>query len=419
MASVNVKKVDCLVLGGGIVGVSAALQLQLRGRQTVLVDRRGAVGLETSFGNAGLIERASVFPYSFPRDLTLVLKTAFNLGNDARYHLSALPVILPWLISYWQHSSPEAIAKTAKGALPLITHCLSEHETLMGMANATQLLRKTGWIKLFRSEKKRDNGFKDAARLAPYGLTAQCLNAQELAVLEPHLSGALGAVHYKDPGFISDPAALTQTYADLFVAKGGLFVQGDAKTLTQSTNGWQVSTQDGPVIARDAILALGPWADDVFRPLGYRLPFAVKRGYHKHFAPKGNAVLTHPVLDTEDGYLLAPMQRGIRMTTGAEFARRNAPPTPVQVARAEPAARALFPLGDALDATPWMGCRPCFPDMLPVIGKAPRHEGLWFNFGHQHHGLTLGPISGRLLADMVTGAQPFTDPSPYAIERFG
>jgi D-amino-acid dehydrogenase len=82
-------------------------------------------------------------------------------------------------------------------------------------------------------------------------------------------------------------------------------------------------------------------------------------------------------------------------------------------------ARAMFPLGETIEAQPWMGSRPCLPDMLPVIGKAPRHKGLWFDFGHQHHGLTLGPVSGRLLADMVTGVTPFTDPAAYSVERFG
>jgi D-amino-acid dehydrogenase len=164
---------------------------------------------------------------------------------------------------------------------------------------------------------------------------------------------------------------------------------------------------------------LGPWSDLVFRPLGYNIPLAVKRGYHLHLAPGGNAVLNHPVLDTDNGFLLAPMNRGIRLTTGVEFARRDAPATPIQVERALPKARALFPLGEPIDAQPWKGARPCLPDMLPVIGRAPRHPGLWFDFGHQHHGLTLGPVTGRLLAEMMTGETPFADPAPFAVERFG
>ena len=203
---------------------------------------------------------------------------------------------------------------------------------------------------------------------------------------------------------------MAKAYAALFKRKGGRFLVGDARTLEQTAGGWRVGGPNGAMVARDVVVALGPWSDLVFGPLGYSIPLSVKRGYHLHLAPRGNAVLHHPVLDSDLGYLLAPMNRGIRLTTGVEFARRDAPPTPIQLERALPRARALFPLGDAVDAKPWMGARPCLPDMLPVIGKAPRHAGLWFDFGHQHHGLTLGPATGRLLAEMMTGETPFADP---------
>ncbi len=180
-----------------------------------------------------------------------------------------------------------------------------------------------------------------------------------------------------------------------------------------------MATLEGTITARDVVVAMGPWSDQIFAPLGYSIPLQVKRGYHLHLKPRGNTILNHPVLDSDLGYLLAPMNRGIRLTTGAEFAHRDAPPTPVQVERALPRAHKLFPLGEPVDARPWMGARPCLPDMLPVIGKAPRHAGLWFNFGHQHHGLTLGPATGRLLAETMTGETPFADITPFAVERFG
>jgi D-amino-acid dehydrogenase len=113
-----------------------------------------------------------------------------------------------------------------------------------------------------------------------------------------------------------------------------------------------------------------------------------------------------------------PMRRGIRLTTGVEFARTNAPPSAVQLERAEPVARALLPLDRRVDAAPWMGVRPAMPDMLPVIGRAPTHDNLWCAFGHAHQGLTLGPSTGRLLAEMMSGEAAFLDPEPYRPSRF-
>ena len=165
-------------------------------------------------------------------------------------------------------------------------------------------------------------------------------------------------------------------------------------------------------------MALGPWAPDLLGRLGIDLPLAFKRGYHRHFQPLGNAGLTRPIVDTANGYCLAPMEQGIRLTTGAEFADRDAKPTPEQFGRLMPAARALFPLGEGVEAQPWMGSRPCFADSRPVIGRAPGQPGLWLDYGHAHWGLTLGPVSGRLIAEMVTGAAPFCDPAPYSAERF-
>ena len=415
-----VLKADVAVLGAGIVGVSAALHLQARGRSVILVEKEAGAGRETSYGNAGLIERSSIFPYTFPRDFGSLLRYALNRSTDAHYHLRTLPAFAPFLARYFLAASPAAIARSAKGSLPLIERCLVEHETLMETAGATHLLRKIGWIKAFRTARTRDKAFADAARLRSYGLTIDDLDAAVLAEREPNLgTGLLGALHFRDPGAVSDPGALVRAYNELFLQRGGRFVQGDARTLEEARPGWRLETQDGTVTTRDTVVALGPWSDLVFRKFGYRLPFAVKRGYHLHFRPKGNAVLNHPVLDVDGGFLLAPMARGIRLTTGAEFALRDAPPTPVQMRRAEPLARKLFPLADQVEPQPWMGARPCLPDMLPVIGKAPRHAGLWFDFGHQHHGLTLGPVSGRLLAEQITGETPFTDPAPYKMERFG
>ncbi len=137
-----------------------------------------------------------------------------------------------------------------------------------------------------------------------------------------------------------------------------------------------------------------------------------------HYAPQPGTVLNHPVLDVDNGFLLAPMARGIRLTTGVELADRDAPKTPVQLTRAEPVARTLFPLGERVDDEPWMGRRPCTPDMMPIIGPAPRHKTMWFAFGHAHHGLTLGAVTGRLIASMMTGEEPFIDVTPFRADRF-
>lgn len=409
---------DIVVLGAGIVGLATALKLQESGRSVAILDR-AAAGEGTSFGNAGIIERASIYPYAFPRQIKDLVRYALNGTPEAHYHLSFLPKIAPWLARYWWNSSPKRHDAAMRGAVPLIERCMAEHEPLIAAAGAEHILRRTGWIKVFRSEAKLGAAVAEIEKLKPFGLTCDVLDAAGVRQREPQLSDEiLGAVHYRDPVCLHDPAALSKAYLKLFEERGGAFLAGDARSLAQADKGWTLKTESGPLHARDVVVALGPWSDLLTRPLGYRFPLAVKRGYHMHFRPAGNAVLNHTVLDADNGYVLAPMARGIRLTTGAEFAGRESPATPVQIARTEPHARKLFPLDSPVDAKPWVGNRPCTPDMLPIVGEAPRHKGLWFDFGHAHHGLTLSAVTGRLLTELVTGATPFTDPRPYAPQRF-
>lgn len=410
---------DAIVLGAGIIGVSTAVQLARRGKSVVLVDRKEP-GLETSYGNAGLIQREGVVPYGFPQQFAQLLRYARNNRIDAHYHWRAIPSVSSFLAKYWWHSNLSRHQIIARAYAPLIEHSISTHNELIEAAGAQALIAKQGWKEIFRSNARRDHEFAEADRLArEYGLAYDTMSPADLAADEPNLSGDFaGALKWTDPWSVRDPLALTRAYVTLFESLGGRVLRGDAKSLSQTTTGWRIVAGDGTVEAKDVVVALGPWSDTVTKPLGYSFLVGVKRGYHMHYGAKGNAKLNGWTMDAERGYLLAPMNQGIRLTTGAEFARRDAPKTPVQLARAEAAARDIFPLGERLDKEPWMGARPCTPDMMPVIGKAPRHKGLWFAFGHAHHGLTLGPVTGQVIAEAILGEKPLIDISAYRPERF-
>ena len=411
---------DVVVLGAGSVGVSAALHLQARGRRVVLVDRR-APGEETSFGNAGLIERSSIVPYGFPRDFGTLLRYACNRSTDLYWDYKALPGYAAWLARFWWESAPKRLSGAARDMLPLIRQSVIEHDELIARAGLADLVDAQGWLEAFRTPAAFAQAIKDAEHAADqHGLRVNVLDGAALRGQEPGVSEALcGAIHWADPKSVRDPGALVKGYAALFERDGGRLLIGDATSLRASDQVWTVRTEHGVASARDVVLALGPWSDLVFEPLGYRIPLRAKRGYHMHYRPERPAP-TLPIVDSERGYVVAPMQGGrLRLTTGVEIAKRGAPPTSIQLERVEPLARAAFGLGERLDREPWLGMRPCTPDMRPVIGRAPRHRGLWFAFGHNHHGLTLGPVTGRLLAEMMTGEPPFTDPQPYRPERFG
>ncbi len=215
---------------------------------------------------------------------------------------------------------------------------------------------------------------------------------------------------------MSDPGALVSAYAGLFQSLGGSILSGDAETLRQTTSGWSVDTAEGRVDASSVVIALGPWSPDLLRKYGYRIPLVRKRGYHMHYqggcfarstADRYGKRLRHGANGQGDPH---------HHRCGADGPRCAA--TPIQLARAEASARELLDLGTRVEPEPWYGTRPCTPDMLPVLGPAASYRGLWMNFGHGHQGVTLGPATGRLLAELMSGETPSIDASPYDPRRF-
>jgi D-amino-acid dehydrogenase len=413
-------RTDAIVLGAGIVGTSAALHLAKRGLSVALIDRQGP-GEGTSYGNAGILEGNTYFPYPFPTDPAALLRIAFKQATEASYHLAHLPKLLPWLVAYWNAGRPKHMYEFAHAMRPLFAIAVAEHEKLMIESGAERYLRKNGWLRVYRSDAGFESMKSDLDAVAKAGIPFDVLDPAGALTLEPDLSPVFQhATFWPGAASVSNPLAVTRAYADLFKKLGGVVLTGNAISLHRSGANWRVDTDEGAVDAPQAVIALGPWAPDVLDRLGVKLPLEVKRGYHRHFKARGNAGISRPVLDADVGYCVAPMEQGLRLTTGAEFADRDAPRTPAQLDRVLPKARELFPLGEPVDDPdePWMGSRPSFPDSRPVIGRIPGQAGLWGDYGHTHWGLTLGPVSGRLLAEMMTGAAPFCDPAPFAAERF-
>lgn len=408
---------DILVLGAGMAGTCAALELTLRGHAVTLVDR-GAPGRETSYGNAGIIQREAVEPYAFPRDWRSVLSAACGWGPDVHYQWAGLLSAAPSLLRYWRASAPGNYRRIAQEYARLVAHATSEHAGLIVQAGAGHLVRREGFRFIYRSEALLQAARTHAEALAQrHGVTYTALDTRAIAAAEPALKVPLaGALHWLQPWTVRDPGALVERYARLFQQRGGRLARGDARSLRPAGAGWRVDTDTGPVQAAQAVVALGPWAGAFTRRLGYRLPLFVKRGYHQHY--RDGARVDLPLLDAERGYVLAPMERGLRITTGAEIAGIDARRTPVQLGACERAARATLDLGQPVEPTPWMGSRPCSADMKPVIGAAPRHKGLWFDFGHGHQGFTLGPASARLLADLMEGRTPYIDATAFSPARF-
>lgn len=384
----------------------------------MLVDRR-APGRETSFGNAGIIQSESVRPYAFPRRFAAFMRAAGNRSLPVRYDMRALAGFALPLAEYWWHSSPRRYADISADYARLILVAAAEHDDLLAASGAGYLIERRGWMKFYRRRDSWLLGRADATRITDgFGIPHRTFDTQGFRSIEPDMNVDIaGGIHWPHSPTVSDPGALTDAYVKLFLELGGGFETGDAMSLRNEAGRWLVATERGQRAGRSVVISLGPWSGQLASRLGYRFPLFVKRGYHMHYNSH-DAELHNWVLDADNGYLVAPMRGSLRLTTGAEFAPLNTPPSPRQLDGCEEVFRGIYPLGERLEPHPWLGARPCTPDMKPIVGAAPGRNDLWFSFGHAHHGLTLAPATGRLLAELIVGEAPFVAPAAYDPKRF-
>lgn len=409
---------SAIVLGAGIVGVATAVHLQQRGWSVVLLDR-GEPGGETSYGNAGIIQSEALRPYPMSHDWRELTNIAIGTTNGVRCRIAALPWHLAPLLGYWWHSFPARHARASAAYAQIIGCAVREHDAFIRDSEAGNLIRRDGFRVLYREHSALQAAIAAAETLrATYGVKFSILTPWDFKQAEPALADAgVGGIHWLEPWTAFDPGGLVTAYANLFTRLGGHIVRGDAQSLSESGNGvWSVITQGGRMEAEAAVVALGPWSPELLKRFGYRFPMVRKRGYYRHYA--GGGTLDLPLYDAANGYVLAPMTKGVRITTGAEFAAPAGKLDLTQLAFAEQAARKFLDLGWPVEPKPGFGTRPCMPDMLPVIGGASRHRGLWLHFGHGHHGFTLGPATGRLIAELMSNEVPMVDPFPYRPERY-
>jgi len=301
-----------------------------------------------------------------------------------------------------------------------LTHASVElHRRWIVEAGAEDLQNAAGGLKLYRDRETFRRDALERELLQRCAVKHRVLDAEQAYDLEPDLKRIFNcAVLIEESLSIRNPEKLCKHYARLFEAAGGEIVQSTVRELRESADGWELTGDGAPHSAPLLVLCLGAWTPALIGQLGYRNPLAIERGYHTVFAAAHDSALSRPIFDVDASYVMAPMEAGLRVTSGSNLVHRETRPDPRQLARVAVRAREAFPLGEELLGEPWMGRRPTVPDTLPLIGAAPRHRKLWLAFGHSHMGLTLGPITGRLIANAISGAeQPFSlapcDPARY------
>ena len=414
--SENKNNVDVVVLGAGIVGVSAAYASRQRGLSVALVDRREP-GSETSYGNAGILSSGSIFPLNQPSLFGNLPKYLSNRHPALRWDIGWALKNPGWIARFLASGRASQTRPRALALHGLIKSSLRLHRQWIVDAGAGNRIRETGWLKAWRSDNLAA-AKADQAALTEFGIKSELLDRQGISALEPNILPvySVGLLH-SETASVDSPGNVVKAYARMFAGAGGDVRRAEIRSIVPDGDGWRVMLSDGDIRGRHVVVALGPWSPDLLRPLGYSVPLATERGYHREFKPNAARQLRRPIHDAENAFLMTPMEQGIRVTSGVELTARDAPSNYAQLDAVVPLARSVVEFGEPVGEV-WRGARPTLPDSLPMIGPAPRHQGLWLAFGNQHIGFTTGPATGDAIAAMIAGAAPSFDTSAFSPKRY-
>lgn len=413
------KRRTIAVLGAGAVGVSTALYLQRDGHDVLLIDR-DEPGMGCSFGNAALIQCSSVLPVAAPGVLRSVPKMLLDPDQPLVLRWRHLLSLAPYLMGFLREAQPSRFAANADALAAIIPQSYEGYRPLIEAAGLQSLVWQRGEMQVFQSRAIFDGAEHGRRMRMERGVKVELLDFDDLRDLEPALThdcrwGVLLPSSYQT----ADPYKLISGLARHFAEQGGTVVREMVRDVSVEGDDRIVVRCEGrDIVVNEAVVAFGAFSGPVAKRLGGRTPLNSERGYHAMLSDPG-VELRHTLISADFRFAMSPLESGIRLAGTAELAKVGAPPRYERARRLIPLGQKLLPGLRAEGATYWMGHRPSLPDSLPVIGPSPRHGNIHFAFGHGHSGLTLGGITGRLVADLVAGRPTPMPMAPYSVERFG
>lgn len=406
------------VIGAGIVGVSTALWLARDGQDVVLIDR-AEPGEGTSYGNAGVLASSSVVPVTVPGVVRSAPGMLFNPDKPLFLKWGYLPRLMPWLLRYLSHATAEEASRIADGLALIVTGSLEEHQQLAAGTGAERYITPSDYTFAYKSRAQYEAdafGFELRGR---HGMTWSVLEGEAIRAYDPALGPDIGClVPVHGNGHIKDPGAYVKALARHAETLGVRFVRGTAERVITADSTVTGVRVDGETIPADCVVvATGVWSKSLAAEFGLDVPLESERGYHiELFEP--SLMPAHPTMVASGKFVATPMEGRVRLAGIVEFGGLDAPPSRAPFELLLRQARAAFPGLTWGETKEWMGHRPATTDSLPLVGAVPTVRGAYVAFGHHHIGLTSGPKTGRLLAQLIGGTPLNVDISPLAPSRF-
>lgn len=411
-------KRHCVVIGAGIIGASCAWQLQRAGLQVTLVDPVSP-GHSCSYGNAACIATSGVVPLSYPGLIKKFPGWMLDPLGPVTVRPKDFLALVPWFWKFWRNCNMQKVEEIAAAQALLMHRVLGDWDKILDAVGASHLKRSPGAIFVYDTERAylADRWQLDLSKRL--GFENHRLSSHDLKSMLPVLKLENGvALLVPDWHHLVDPVKATAAIAEDCIRNGGHWIQDRVTEASVDDSGVSLIMESGSTIEADQlVVAAGAWSNSLAGQLDYEVPLIAERGYHSQIGNPG-LELEHPVMSLSRHFLMTPLQDGLRLAGTAEFAALDAKP---DFKRAKVLLKQAGRYLEGLqtdDVTEWMGQRPAMPDSLPVISVSPGHPNVFYAFGHGHYGLTQGPTTGRIIADMVAGNQQTLDLSAFRFDRF-
>ena len=411
-----VKTLKVGVVGGGIQGVSNALFLQKKGFKVTIFDRDEPGSPAASYGNAGHFSPYASVPINRPDILADIPAMLLSSTGPLALKWNYVPKMIPWFVKFIFNSTKNKMMHTAKNMHQILDLALPAYDELFDEIDLEGLVEKKGILYIWNNKNLKSRELEINIR-NKLGVEQQVVTPKEIHDLEPNIKPFYhGGVYYRHGRHARNPKKILLKLFELFIKKGGKFLKLNIKDIQFNDEKPILKSEAQSFNFDKVVVACGAFSKKLTDKLDEKIPLDTERGYHVHF--KGcDHLLSRPVIFSNRGFGITPMEQGLRVVGTVEFGGLDNPISKARIKNLINNAKYM------LDGLPkhedeWLGFRPSLPDFLPVIGPSKNHKNIFYSFGHHHLGWTLGPISGKIVSGMIAEENTNLDLKPYSSLRF-
>ena len=410
------KKLSIGIVGSGIQGISNALFLQKKGFKVTIFDRENPGSPAASYGNAGHFSPYASLSLNRTDILLDVPAMLMSSSGPLALKWNYVPKMIPWFMKFILNTSKNKMMHTAKNMHQILDLALPAYDELFDEIKIDGLVENKGILYIWNDQDLKSRELEINVR-KELGVQQQLVNKKEIHDLEPNIKPFYHAgVYYPYARHARNPKKILLKFFDLFLKKGGEFKRLDVQSIEFQNEQPILKSETENFLFDKVVIACGAFSKKLTDNLDEKIPLDTERGYHVHF--KGcDHLLQRPVIFSNRGFGITPMEQGLRVVGTVEFGGLKNPLSKSRIKNLIDNAK--YMMGDLPDhEDEWLVFRPTLPDFLPVMGPSKKYKNVFYCFGHHHLGWTLGPISGKIVSGMIAKENTNLNLAPYSSTRF-